>query len=575
MTWQTGSVYTIRDGYRASGGKLNNTEDNDFRAISDNWPIFAFSTDLGNISAISTPLVWALGLVRDPTIQYSPGDGSTQQRSSYFWTQYKKIGEAVRSQIDSKSSCSHFDVDWCIHPGFPNARQRAIDLDQRITSDALSISQDYMDLVSLSARQAVGGVDITISNGTDGRWNESDVTMFMKSVGSSSRTNPTEVMFAAFPAYLYLNASWAGLLLRPSLQQQAAALPASAYATPDLVNAEALAIESKRDFHSRVIVYLLYAVREYDHHGSGTREGLWRRVFNKQLSSSSSTPLESWADYLAANALNRTTFISADGQNNPNLAMKGIIGVRAMGEISQLVGRADDASQFKDKASTMCKIGEPGYHRITSPPFMANHASWGLIYNSSQTPLELNFINQTIYNDQTVFYTTQMSAAGPYGIPYDSSAPDQVKSHWTMLTAATAVDNITRDGLMSFIHARAWLQDDTSQLEFLTDYNAVSGAAIGKGGRSRYASPGSDVRNLALNLPEQSIQASVPGGGGGGGSGSGGGNPKPDTGVIVGAVLASVAAITLAGSCLLLWRRRRKHHQKRITAPSLSPFSLI
>ncbi|KAF8871661.1 hypothetical protein BD779DRAFT_1575629 [Infundibulicybe gibba] len=55
----------------------------------------------------------------------------------------------------------------------------------------------------------------------------------MKSVGDSSRrVNPMELMFAAFPAYLYLNASWAGLLLKSSLQQQAT--PANTYAIPNL-----------------------------------------------------------------------------------------------------------------------------------------------------------------------------------------------------------------------------------------------------------------------------------------------------------------------------------------------------
>ncbi|KAF8885607.1 hypothetical protein BD779DRAFT_664453 [Infundibulicybe gibba] len=242
MTWQTG-VDTFRGRFEKVGGRLSNTEGKDFRAISDNWPIFAFSMDFGNITDISTPVVWALGVVRDPAILYGSGDGSTQLRSSFFWTQYSTIGDAISAFIKD----------------FPNAQQRAIELDQRITSDALSISQDYTDLVSLSVRQTIGSIDITASKGFDGQWNTSDVMMFMKSVGDTSRrVNPTEFMFAAFPAYLYLNASWAGFLLRSSLQQQAATLPASTYAMPDLGStypialgnnsitstAEALAIES-------------------------------------------------------------------------------------------------------------------------------------------------------------------------------------------------------------------------------------------------------------------------------------------------------------------------------------------
>ncbi|KAF8874073.1 hypothetical protein BD779DRAFT_1476666 [Infundibulicybe gibba] len=95
----------------------------------------------------------------------------------------------------------------------------------------------------------------------DGQWNASDVMM---------RVNPTEVVFAAFPAYLYLNASWAGFLLRSSLQQQASVLPASTYAMPDLgssypsalgntptASIEALAIESSGDMIIMALAHVI------------------------------------------------------------------------------------------------------------------------------------------------------------------------------------------------------------------------------------------------------------------------------------------------------------------------------
>ena len=69
---------------------------------------------------------------------------------------------------------------------FPAASQRATTLDNRIRNDAAAISPQYVDLVSLAARQAIGATELTIANGTDGKWNTSDVKMFMKDVGSSS-----------------------------------------------------------------------------------------------------------------------------------------------------------------------------------------------------------------------------------------------------------------------------------------------------------------------------------------------------------------------------------------------------
>ncbi|KAF8883843.1 hypothetical protein BD779DRAFT_1674373 [Infundibulicybe gibba] len=545
MTWQTGGADTLRGQFRNNlpSGRLNNTEDKAFRTISNDWPVFAFSMDLGNVSEISTPVVWALGLVRNTTIGYSLGDGSLQPRSSFFWTQYNAIEDGIGAFIED----------------FPNARQRAIELDQKIESDASSISNDYADLVSLSARQTMGGIDITTSKGTDGQWNASDIMIFMKSVGDTSRrVNPTELMFAAFPAYLYLNASWAGFLLRSSLQQ-ASTVSASTYAMPNLglpypnapgntsvAATEPLAIESSGDM---IIMALAHAKVSGD--GSLISSYFYFTVH----------PSEELGRLPHNQLLNQTMFVSSDGQNNPNLAIKGVIAVRAMGEISQIVGQADDASRFKDQASTM--LLDWGGQAILSNHIISTYGqstSWGLAYNLfSDRLLKLDFLNQTIYTDQTNFYMIQIPTARSYGIAYDSNIPDQVKSHWTMLTAATMTDNSTRDDLVSLVHLRAWLNNDTSQ--FPTDYNVVSGATIGMGGRSSPAQ-GAMFAFLALNLPEQNVQASVPGGGG---------KSKRNTGAIIGGVLTGVAMIGLAGLGLLLWKRHKKTKSPTPT-PSLDPF---
>ncbi|KAF8874080.1 hypothetical protein BD779DRAFT_1678882 [Infundibulicybe gibba] len=568
MTWQTGVDIIVRGQFAGNRtGGLLNTKDTNFRAISNNWPVFGLALDLGNISEVSTPVVWALGVVRDPVISYGSGGGKIQPRSSFFWTQYSTIGDAIGAFIKD----------------FPNARQRAIELDQKITSDALSISQDYADLVSLSVRQTMAGIDITISNGTDGQWNTSDVMIFMKSIDDSSRTNPTEFMFAAFPAYLYLNATWAGFLLRPSLQQQAAALPASPYAMPDLgstypialgntstAGTEALAIESSGDM---IIMALAHAKI------SGDGSLISRYVSYARVNTMDIQPcfqvtlLKSWANYLAANALNQTIFISSDGQNNPNLAIKGIIGVRAMGEISQIVGQTDDASQFKDRASTMLQDWEnrtiPANH-ITST--YGQSASWGLIYNLfSDRLLKLDFIAQKIYSDQTAFYAHKYLQ---YGIAYDSNVLDQVKSQWTMLTAATTTDNSTRDDIVSLVRSRAWLNNST--LEFPTDYNAMSGLATGTGGRSSPAreqlkfqridvAPGLP---LTYSLPNQSVQASAPNITGSENSKRTG--SKRNVGAIIGGTLAGVVIVGLAG-LFLLWKCRQKR-KAQTPIPSLDPF---
>ena len=49
---------------------------------------FALSHDLGAIQATLDPIVWAIGYITDPVINYTDPSGVSQQRSLYYKTQY-------------------------------------------------------------------------------------------------------------------------------------------------------------------------------------------------------------------------------------------------------------------------------------------------------------------------------------------------------------------------------------------------------------------------------------------------------------------------------------------------------
>ena len=71
---------------------------------------------------------------------------------------------------------------------YNDATSRADTLDAKIALDTTSLtgSSALQNIISLSAPFAMGGTEITISNGTDGNWNTSDVKMFMKDIGSGT-----------------------------------------------------------------------------------------------------------------------------------------------------------------------------------------------------------------------------------------------------------------------------------------------------------------------------------------------------------------------------------------------------
>jgi hypothetical protein len=93
-TFQTGQDIIVRAQF-INNGVLPNTQDTNFRAVQDDWPVFAFAKDLGTVSAASSPVVFVVGHVRDPAIEYIIAGGKTQNRSLYFWSQFSSVGAAV------------------------------------------------------------------------------------------------------------------------------------------------------------------------------------------------------------------------------------------------------------------------------------------------------------------------------------------------------------------------------------------------------------------------------------------------------------------------------------------------
>jgi len=79
VTYQTGQDVEVRTQF-VKNGVLLNTEDTQFRAVSDRLPVFALAS---NITSSLLPVVFAVGHVRDPAVKYIRPDGSLQERSIY------------------------------------------------------------------------------------------------------------------------------------------------------------------------------------------------------------------------------------------------------------------------------------------------------------------------------------------------------------------------------------------------------------------------------------------------------------------------------------------------------------
>ena len=93
-TYQTGEDIVVRAQF-INNGVLDNTQDTNFRAVEDDWPVFAFAKDLGSVTSATTPVVFSVGHVRDPVIEYIIADEQLQQRSPFFLSAHSTPADAV------------------------------------------------------------------------------------------------------------------------------------------------------------------------------------------------------------------------------------------------------------------------------------------------------------------------------------------------------------------------------------------------------------------------------------------------------------------------------------------------
>ncbi|KLO15796.1 hypothetical protein SCHPADRAFT_824120 [Schizopora paradoxa] len=366
VRYQIGSDLTVRTfGINATG--LQNTVE---LSIPTYFDAYAISLDLGSTKGTTEPIMWTLGMLRDPSMNVSTASGSNQLRSSYYWSNFSTISEIVAFVLDD----------------FDAALASADAFDQMIMNVSLSHVDGYPGLLSLAARQLFGTLEITVSKSSDGNWNQTDIMIFSKdmgdvsSSGTSGGTNVVDVLYAGFPAILYLNPDLCQYLLRPILASQVnnGDVVGQAYAPQNLgsqfpstsanTSQHNLGIEESGNMLIMVLAH-------------------FQRTGNLSIIRSYYPLLKSWADYLVDQTLNAGTTSLSDGItsfNQTNLVLKGIIGISAMSSISSANTVKDDQMAYQTIAQQYMQIWLDGAvsqdhsHLLSS---FADQNSSGLVYN--------------------------------------------------------------------------------------------------------------------------------------------------------------------------------------------------
>ncbi|KAK6208752.1 glutaminase A [Colletotrichum tabaci] len=526
---QAGTSGILRQHFAAKG-TLKNEVDGSFRKIMDEEPVFAFSktfhlsNNTGNGAPSADSVLFTFALVQDPVVQFAAARGLTQMRplwSFYFATPI----ELVQYHYDDFSAASLLARNYS---------------DQLAVDAFASGSQDYQDIAALSARQVLGATQFS---GTP-----DNPILFLKEISSNGNFQTVDVIFPAFPFFLYTNPRWLAYLLEPLLEHQLSGQYPNDYSMHDLGShfPNATGHPDGRDEYMPVeecgnmLIMGLALVNAFKYdtqpafaqsveghtrpHGPFQREtsGIqpWALSMDMygmdqisvDIATRGSKEAEKWVSrsyelwtkwtgYLVRESLIPANQLCTDDfagwlANQTNLALKGIIGIKAMAEISNVLGKTGDSKYYTDIATEYMDkwqgfgISRDGTHAKLAYTW---YGSWTTIYNlyadsllcfhlpEEKKPSTLSgrikgwvqkaigvetrstFVPDKVYSMQSNWYHAVLQQ---YGLPLDSRHL-YTKSDWEFFAAAVTSKKTRTEILQSIA---TWVNETTTDRPFTDLY---------------------------------------------------------------------------------------------------------
>ena len=195
---------------------MQNAIDKDYRSIMDEEPVFAFSKSFDlNSSSIasgssSDSVLFTIAHIQDPVVQFAAARGLTFM---------KPLWQSWFESVEKLLSFHYLD--------YRNAAKLAGNYSAQLAEDAYkSGSDDYVDIVALSARQAMGA---TSFSGTP-----DNPILFLKEISSNGNFQTVDVIFPSFPFFLYTNPRWLAYLLEPLIEHMLSGQYPNQYTMHDL-----------------------------------------------------------------------------------------------------------------------------------------------------------------------------------------------------------------------------------------------------------------------------------------------------------------------------------------------------
>ena len=174
--------------------------------------MLALAHDLGNITKDGiVERVLTLGIIQDRVIQFAGQSGKLEPVPGLWSSYYPNETAAVVS----------------FYHDYAHALDVSARLDEQIRRDSeAAAGREYALITTLAVRQTFGALQYA---GTPAK-----PYIFLKEISSNSDIQTVDVIFPAYPIFLYLNATLGRFLLEPLFENQESGAYPNAYAEHDL-----------------------------------------------------------------------------------------------------------------------------------------------------------------------------------------------------------------------------------------------------------------------------------------------------------------------------------------------------
>jgi hypothetical protein len=466
FSFQSGHSLTLRYNFVTSLG-LFDVVDSNYRGAQNKEPDFAFVHDFG--STASGSALYTIGTVQQNVIRFLTSDGlvslqpwwtecygadlfdlidfhyndfaTSQARGASFEAQLKADVQAyyLTSPLYSNSTPSppppYANASGIEEYGTDQYGQAYIFdssngygfLNPNNFSGAavpdVSEAESYYAIVALSARQIMAAYVLTVPPNLRFS-NSSSITqgeplMFQKEISSNGNMNKVDIIFPALPFYLYANPEMLKFVLNPLFYHQENGFYPNGYSIHDLgthfPNATGH-VEGNDEYtpveESGNMLLMAYAYFKF----TGDISFLSQHY----------AKYRQWATYVIEYSLVPEAQLSTDDfagtlANQTNLAIKGIVGLKAISFISEALGDLSAAANYSATAASyyaqweQFAIDPSGTHTMLA---YQSRGSFGLLYNTYPDKLlNLGIIHKSLYDVQSDWYPTISQVFGVSLLP--------------------------------------------------------------------------------------------------------------------------------------------------------------